>query len=626
MEPMSATSFLTFESSLGVLPAVVQANFPMWATFAIITLTIIAYAMDQLPIEAVSLASIGAFLLLFALADTDQALTPAALMAGFANPALVTVLALLVVGQALFNTDALDQPSRWLAAACGSSTTLSLAIILSSAAIFSALINNTPVVIMLIPILTTIARQKNFEPSKGLLPLSYAAILGGMTTLIGSSTNLLVAGIAFGAGIEIGFFDFTVPGLFLAATGCLYVFFILPAFLHRRAGMTEELKSASGKQFITQIDILPGHPLEGMESRAGMFVGLTDMTVRVVLRRNVPILPPFEDVKLSTGDSVIVAATRQALTRALSKGEAGVPRAADCKPADDNNNRLERNFTVAEAVIPPGTRYVTRTISGSGIASNEGVVVLGVQRKSHMQRTKLSEIRLEPGDTILVGGTPEDVGKLRASRDLLLLEWSAAIVPMRRYAPRAMFIFVTAVLLAATETLPIMVAAMLGAMAMIATGCITVLQAKRAFDSRIFMMVGASLAAATALEHTGGAMFLAHSAVQMMAGQPPGFVLSIFFIVIAVLTNIMSNNATAVLFTPIAIEIAREMGVDPMAFVVAVIFAANCSFATPVGYQTNLLVMAPGNYRFNDFVIAGTPLVILIWLTYSFIGPWYYGL
>jgi di/tricarboxylate transporter len=609
-----------------MVAAIDGGEFAMWATFAVIAVTISVFAVERFAIEAVSLASLGALLVLFAVDGQGSGVTPEMLVMGFANPALITVLALLVVGQGLFNTDALERPSRWLGRLGGQGPTRALTAILVCAAGFSALINNTPVVVMFIPILTTIARQKHFNAAKGLMPLSFAAILGGMTTLIGSSTNLLVAGIAASAGISIGFFDFTVPGLFMAAVGSVYVIFILPRFLRQRAGLAEEVSGGSGRQFITQIDIVPGHSLEGVESRAGMFRELADMTVRVVLRRDVPILPPFENVKLEAGDSVIVAATRQALTRALSTGSATVPKEEESDEEEEGETRVERNFTLAEAVIPPGSRYVARTIRGSGIRANEGVVVLGVQRKSHMRRTTLAEVRLEPGDTILVGGLPDEIGRLRASRDILLLEWSAATVPLRQLAPRAIAIFAAVVFLAATELLPIMVASLLGAGAMIASGCITVLQARRAFDSRIFMMVGAMLASAVALQNTGGATYLAHTVVQVMAGQSPAMVLSAFFLVMALVTNVMSNNATAVLFTPVAVQIASEIGVDPMAFIVGVIFASNCSFATPVGYQTNLLVMAPGHYRFVDFLLAGTPLVILMWLTYSVVGPWFYSL
>lgn len=615
----------------GVLEAA-AASPAMWATFAVIAAMIVAFAVDRFPIEGVSLATIAGLLALFTIYPSGETLSPGELVAGFANPALLTVLALLVVGQALFNTDALDEPSRWLANAGGKSRTRTLLVLLLCGAGFSAVINNTPVVVMFIPILTTIARQKNFDASRGLMPLSFAAILGGMTTLIGSSTNLLVAGVARESGRQIGFFDFTVPGLILAGIGSIYVMLILPKLLRKRAGMAEELSPASGKQFITQIDITPGHVLEGVQSRAGLFKELSDMTVRMVVRRDIPILPPFEDVTLDAGDSVIVAATRNALTKALARGSASVPQAEVPQDGDQTSEekpgseKLEANFTLAEAVVPPGSRYVARTLRGSGLRAHEGVAILGVQRRSRMQRTTLDQIRLEPGDTILVGGMPDDVSRLRSSRDLLLLEWSAATVPMHRYAPRALVVFAAMVLAIAFGVVPIMVGAIMGACAMMLLQCITVLQAKRAFDSRIFMMVGASLACAAALEHTGGAEFLAGVMIQAMKGQSPAIVLSAFFLLLALLTNILSNNATAVLFTPVAISLANSLGVDPMPFIVAVIFAANCSFATPVGYQTNLLVMTPGHYRFSDFLIAGTPLVILIWLTYSFVGPWYYGL
>ena len=597
-------------------------NLTMWATFAIIVVTITAYALEKWSIEAVSLTAVAAFLILFSLDMSESAPSPAEIVAGFANPALVSVLSLLIVGQALFQTDAHDGLSGWLSGMGGRSQTRTLVIILVGAAVISAMLNNTPVVVMLIPVMTTIARQKNFDAAKGLMPLSFATILGGMTTLIGSSTNLLVAGMAATAGINIGFFDITGMGVILAGAGLLYVIFIMPYLLKPRSGMAEQIRNTTGKQFIAEIDISTGHPLEGIESRAGLFVELSEMTVRTILRNDIPILPPFENIRLQAGDVVIVAATRLALTRALARGSTGIAMAEE---SEEEDRELEPHFTIAEAVIAPGSRYASRTLQGAGIRANEGVQVLGLQRRSHMQRSGLADIRLEPGDTILVGGRPEEVSRLRASRDLLLLEASKVLVPMRRKAPVALAIFLALVAFAALEILPIMVTALVGAMAMILSGCINIRQAKRAFDSRIFMLVGASLAAATALERSGGAEFIASNAVNAMAGMPPFAVLSVFFLVLAILTNILSTNATAVLFTPVAISIAKGMNVDRMPFVAAVIFDGNCSFATPVGYQTNLLVMGPGHYRFQDFLRAGGPLVIIVWLTYSVAAPWYYG-
>jgi di/tricarboxylate transporter len=598
----------------------------MIATFAIIVLAVLAFAIDRWSIEFVSLATIAAFVLVFSIIPDEVVdLSAGELVEGFANPALVTVLCLLMIGQALFNTDALDGPTRYLARISGNGIKRTLVTILGAAAAISAFLNNTPVVVMFIPILTAIAAQRNFDAAKGLMPLSYICILGGMTTLIGSSTNLLVADVALREGVPIGFFEFTVPGLILAVVGALYIIFVMPLILKRRPGMADKLKANSGRQFVSQIEITANHPLLGMESRLGLFPQLSNMTVLMVVRRDVPIPPPFEDISLSLGDTVIVATTRDALTKALSTGSANVP----SHPKDEEpsaEKEIASDFHLAEAVVSPGSRYVGRTIQGANIRFIEGVVVMGVQRKSRMQHKEFREIRLEPGDTLLVGGPFEALSRVRASHDLLLLEWSAAAVPVRRFAWRAISIFGLVVFLAASGLLPIMVASLLGVLAMIGSGCLNVRQAARSFDGRIFMLVGAALAMAAGLEKTGGAAFIANSIVDAFRDQPPGILLSVFFMVTAIMTNFLSNNATAVLFTPIAVQVAVSLGVPPIAFVVCVIFAANCSFATPVGYQTNLLVMGPGHYRFADFIKAGTPLVILIWLTYSLVGPWYYGL
>lgn len=599
----------------------------MWATFLIVVCTIIGFALEKWSLEAISLASIISYMLLFILFPVNGAPLVSAgdLVVGFGNPALITVLALLMVGQAMFNTDALDTPSRMLARIGGSGRTRTLAILLITAGVISAFLNNTPVVVMFIPIVTAIAAQKNFDSAKALMPLSFIGILGGMVTLIGSSTNLLVAGVAKDFGIEIGFFDFSVPGLILASVGGVYVIFILPLILKQRRGMADEIKTLSGRQFIAQIDITAGHALEGATSRAGFFSELEDITVRTIMRNDAPMIPAMEDITLRAGDTLIIGATRRALTRALAIGSTSVP-SEEAEDDDSQDSRLAPEFSIAEVVVAPGSRFVGRTIQSAAIRSTYGTIVLGVQRKSRMQRKGLDQIRMEPGDTLLMGGTPEALANLKASRDLILLEWSSAIVPMRRLATRALTIFGIVVVTAATGLLPIMVASLLGVFGMLVTGCLNSRQAARAFDSHIFMLVGASLASAAALEATGGAAFVAESVVSAFEGYPPAVVLSAFFLTIAVLTNVLSNTATAVIFTPIAIRVAQGIGVPPEVFVVAVIFAANCSFATPIGYQTNLLVLGPGHYRFRDFLIAGIPLVILIWLTYSFVGPWYYGI
>ena len=604
----------------------------MWMTFAVIACTIVAYGAEKWSIEGVSLAALVFLLAIFSLVpqNSGNQISPTELLMGFANPALITVLALLVIGRALFNTDALERPAEILSKFGGNSARRTILVLLVTAGITSAFLNNTPVVVMFIPIIVAIAAQRNFSAAAALMPLSYVGILGGMTTLIGSSTNLLVAGVAQRYGFELGFFDFSIPGLVLAGVGLAYVVLVMPVLLGNRSAADPKIRAATGRQFVAQIHVVQGHPLAGVESVAGLFPALTDITVRSIQRNGEQILPPFEDTTLSPGDIVIVAATRRALTIALSDGAASLPKMAseDLDPTrpTDTLSKVTESFMIAEAVIAPGSRYAGRTIDASRIRATFGTMVLGLQRRSGMARGLVRAIRLEPGDTLLIGGLPEDIERLRASRELLLLEHSAGEVPLRAYAPRAIGIFGLVILAASFSILPIVVASLMGAYAVIASGCLSIRQAARSFDRQIYMMVGASLAAALALERTGGAAFLASGVVGLLEGQTPAMVLSALFIVTALLTNVLSNNATAVLFTPIAIGIAQRLNVPLEPFVICIIFAANCSFATPVGYQTNLLVLGPGRYRFSDYLRSGIPLIIVLWITFSFFAPFYYNL
>ena len=281
-----------------------------------------------------------------------------------------------MIGQALFNTDALERPAEALSSAGGSNARRTIIILLIAAGITSAFLNNTPVVVMFIPIVVAIAAQRNFSASAALLPLSFVGILGGMTTLIGSSTNLLVAGVAERYDYEIGFFDFTVPGLVMASVGLIFVLFVMPAILGNRSAADPNKRMASGRQFLAQIHISEGHPLDGATSVAGLFPILTDITVRCIKRGDDMILPPFEDIELGDGDILIVAATRAALTKALAEGAASLPQmsAEDLNPnrRTDTLSQVAEDFTIAEAVIAPGSRYVGRTIEASRIRATYG--------------------------------------------------------------------------------------------------------------------------------------------------------------------------------------------------------------------------------------------------------------
>ncbi len=350
------------------------------------------------------------------------------------------------------------------------------------------------------------------------------------------------------------------------------------------------------------------------------------MTVRMIQRGEHAILPPFEEARLMPGDLVIVAATRKVLGEALASKPDLMKQMWRSGGGDEEVIDKPRSLLLTEAVIAPGSRMAGRTIELLGFRRLTGTVVLGIQRRSRMIRSQLNSIRLEAGDTLLLCAPPDAFNDMRQNRDLILLEWSSTEIPVTTRAQAARVIAAVTVTLAAFEIVPILHASVFGAVAMVIVGCLNARQASRSLDLRIFLLIGAALAMGMALEESGAMTLIAHGIVA--ATEPYGTlaVLSAIFFAVAILTNILSNAATAVLFTPVAISTAEQLGTDPLPFVLAVIYAANCCFATPIAYQTNLLVMGPGHYRFSDFMRFGGPLVILIWAVFTVVASWRFDL
>ena len=608
--------------------APIEAGFEMWATLLLTAAAIVAYASERIPVEMTSLGILGVLLLLFHISATltgEPTLDPADILRGFASPALIAVSALLVVGQAMVSTGALEGIARLLIWLSRGSFQRALMLTLGYVTASSAFLNNTPIVVIFIPILRSIAERFGRTGSAVMMPLSFAAILGGMLTLIGTSTNLLVSGEMAKLGYQpFAFFDLTVPGLVLALAGGAYVL-LLPRLLRSR-DERPGLVAAEGKQFIAELDIVPDSNLIGENSRAGLFPALPDVTVRLIQRGDRAILPPFENIVLEAGDVLIVAATRKVLTAILAKypghllrtsADVGEPEVADAQASD---------LVLAEAMIKPASRMVGQTLELTNFQERSRCNVLGIERRARMLRTRLHELRLEPGDVLLLVGRQAAIERLRADPDVLPMEWSATDMPLVHKAPLAAAIFAAIVVPAALDLLPIVVTALIGVIALIATGCLNVRQAARAVDRQIVLIIAAAIGLGTALEATGGAAYLAGIVLDATAGAPAAVVLSALFLMVALVTNVLTNNAAAVLFTPVAVNVAVKLGVDPFPFALAVTFGASCSFATPIGYQTNLLVMGPGHYRFRDFILAGSPLVVIVWLAFSLFAPWYYGL
>lgn len=613
-------------------------GFHMWVTFAIIALAFVMYFLDKWRMELTSLLVIAAILLLFQVfpmqgrVGNAPDVGPAAILAGFANPALIAVLALLVMGQALIRTGILDRGAQWFLDNTHGKMppTIAILIVFLFVGVTSGFLNNTPVVVIFIPIMQAMASRYGISPSRVMMALSFVAILGGMTTLIGSSTNLLVNTALTGAGLEpFTFFEFTVPGAILASVGLIYAAFIVPRILPDRAGMAASvLPDESGKQFILQIEVAEGSELEGEETIAGYFSALPNMTVRMIQRGEQAILPPFEEFSAKVGDVIVVAATRAALREALiDHGELFHPDLRDGKSLEEDDDApwTEGDQQLAEVMVAPASRLIGQTLRHVGFRYKTGCIVLGIQRRARMIRARITDIRLEAGDVLLLQGRREDVASLRQNRDVVLIESSRQELPRLDHAVQACVIFFATIAFAATGLLPIVVSSFIGAIAMIATGVINIRQAFRAIDPTIATAVAAALAMSTAMMATGGASFIAHGIAELLSDAGPAAMISILFLIAAMLTNVISNNAVAVLFTPIAVDLARQVGVDPIPFAIAMVFAANCSFASPMGYQTNLLVMGPGHYTFSDFARAGVPMILIMWIAFTVLAMLYWG-
>ncbi len=613
----------------------IDAHWQMWATLAIIFVTIVAYTLDRFSLELISAGALVALLALFLIAPLQDGalnlLTTEDLLSGFASPALFAILGLLIIGQGMFQSGALEHPTEYLLRIYDKRPLFITAAIFIFIMIISAFLNNTPVVVMFIPIMAALAQQGKIPVARFMMPLSYLSIFGGMTTIIGSSTNLLAAqSYRATTGGEIGFFELTPMGLFLAGIGIVYMMTAGRWLIPIRANPNQTaINEREGKHFIAQIEITRGHPLVGKGPVSGLFVDLPDITVRMVQRREQAILPPFDDFKFKTGDVLIVAATRSALTSLLKSNPPMLEGLmAETSIADEEDGSVQRStqLTLVEAIVAPGSRLIGRSIAQIGFHAQTDCVIVGIERRSRMIRTQMNTIRLEAGDVLLILGNLSDIRNLRSDRDILLLEYSIQNLPDPRNARIAALIFAAVVAFTATGIVPIAVSAICGATAMVASGCLNVRQAARAIDRRIYLLIGASLAMGAALERTGGAAFIGEGLAALAGPFGPIIVVSAFFILCAALTNVLSNNATAVLFTPIAVSAARQLGIDEHILVLTVIFGSNCSFATPVAYQTNLLVMTPGHYKFRDFMTVGGPLILVLWIAFTLAAPFYFDL
>ena len=594
----------------------------IYLSLLIVLSSMIFYATDNLSIIFKSIVILTFLLIFFSIFpfqadDGKNLLNPQTILSGFSNTSLITVLSLLILGQGVVQTRALDNALSLLLKIFPDKPNLVIIICLLLVVVLSAFINNTPVVIIFIPILQGIIKNMNSSLGRFLMPLSYVAILGGMTTLIGSSTNLLVSGsLKTYSNINLGFFDFTLAGSIIAFSGFLYVvvFSKFKLFLTDRSPSTNELLDNRDNNFITQLVVNRNSELINQSTTEGQFPGLEKIKILMIQRGEHAEHGPFEGLILEEGDILVVSISREQLTDVLAKNIVSIE--YEKKDEEFDNNQL-----ITEAMVTPSSSLVGNTIENVSFRYRYNCLVIGLQRKSRIITKKMGELPLEPGDTLLIQGEAEVIKNLRNQSDLLPMEWATSEIHNKEIANKSLLIFLTVVGLGALEILPLVVASLLGVVSIIFFKVLNIRQVIRSIDNSLLLLIVTSLALGQVIQVTGTANFLSDFLLNILEGSSAMTIILCFYIFVSITTNFISNNACAVLFAPIAIDIAEKLSVDPKTVAIALIFAVNTSFLTPLAYQTNLLVMGPGHYKFIDYVKFGMPLTILCWLIFYFTFP-----
>ena len=601
---------------------------------AVLLLTVVAlflFTRDRIPLESSSLTIlillVGGFTLFPYQRDGDLVLRATEFFAGFGNEALVAICALMMVGKALETTGALQPLANIVSRAWSTRPVLALVTTLIAAAILSAFMNNTPIVVLLMPILVGASLRAKFPVSGVMLPMGLATIIGGMSTTIGTSTNLLVVGISQDLGLhEFSMFEWVLPVAIVGGVGVLFLWLVAPRMLPDRA---PPMADTSPRIFSAQLNVKEGGFCDGATLSEVLAKAEGNMRVDKIQRSDSLFLAKLPSVVLQPGDRLFVKDSPENLKHYEQILGATLFNVSDNEhPVDEKTPLKAEGQQLAEIVITRGSPLHLRSLAAARFTASYGLMPLALHRArapSSQVTGDLNLIRLRAGDVLLVQGTSDAINGLRDSGSVLVLDGTTDL-PHTHRAKRALAVMGAVVLVAALGIMPISVSAVIGLGLMIATGCLTWRDAATALSTPVVMIIVVSLALGKALMATGMASYLALGFVDMTSALPTPVILSAFMLLMTLMTNIVSNNAAAVIGTPIAIGIAQQLGVSTEPFVLAVLFGANMSFATPYGYQTNLLILSAGGYKFSDFLRVGIPLTIIMWIGFSLILPMIYDL
>ena len=572
-------------------------------TVVILVITVALFIRGRLRIDLIAICALVALLI-------TGILTPQQALSGFANQATATIAAMFVVSAGLVRTGLIQWLARHLDRLIGRTETWLILVICVVVAVLSAFLVNTAVVIVFIPVVMVLAQTRHIPSSRVLIPLSYAGQFGGVCTIVGTSTNLLVNGIAIERNLEpFGFFEFAPLGLVMVVIGTLYLLVTSRWLLPKRKGEPEQVDKYRLMDYLAELHVLGDSLLAGKTWEQGKVSRDTGVELSNLIREGKAVSRPAH-TRIRPGDLLLLHGHIERIVTMEPKY--GLELVKNVRVRDQQLRSDETQLV--EILIPPRSNLIGQTLATADFFRRYRASILAVQRRGHVLKDRLADIELNSGDTLLLQGHKDDVVRLMSSAQVIVTNELTDLYFRKDRAIAAVAVTVTLIVLAAFNIVPIMVAAAIGAVGMVLTRCLTVEEVYNAIDWRIIFLLGGIIPLGVAMESSGAALLLADTILQPLLEWGPLPLLAAIYIITAILTELMSNNATAAILAPIVIMLAGAINADPRPFLIAITFAASTSFATPIGYQTNTMVYAPGGYRFTDFTRIGLPLNIIFWI------------
>ncbi|MBN2516511.1 MAG: SLC13/DASS family transporter [Deltaproteobacteria bacterium] len=568
------------------------------------------FVTEKLRVDVTALCVL-AILLILNLINPDQALY------GFANTATATVAAMFVLSAGLVRTGLVEWLARHLDRLAGKGERKLIIVLCITVAALSAFIVNTATVAILIPVAVMLAKTRKIAPSRVLIPLSFASQFGGVCTLVGTSTNILVNSLSVANGLErFQLFEFAPLGIVLTIIGVLYLTIFSQVLIPKRKGLDEKIDKYRLADYLSEMKVKGGSPLIDKKWMDIKKKDLKDVDLIKIIRDDKATWRASA-TKIRKDDYLLLLGNADELIK--MKDNYNLETKAD--DVIDDKKLQSDEIKLIEALVPPRSRLIGRTLRSADYIRRYGLVVLAVQRRGNVLRDRLVDITFDDGDTLLLQCDSESVQRIMQSTDLIVTNELTELHLRKDRAVVALTILSSVILLAAFNILPILTAALIGAVAMVLGRCITIEEAYKAIDWKVIFLLGGILPLGLAMQQTGTAAWFANTVMKPLIDMGPIVVLACLYLVTAALTEMMSNNASAILLVPIALSAAEIMGISARPFLIAITFAASTSFATPIGYQTNTMVYAPGGYHFSDYARIGVPLNILFWITTVLLAP-----